>query len=77
MRRILIDWIVQVQEEYNMNTQCIHLAVNYIDSFLGKMSVVSHNQVGVFLRLLQFIQSISYYERKFCVDKVRHRNSMF
>lgn len=41
-RRLLIDWLVQAQEEFNMHTQCLHLAVVYIDRFLSKMAVVKH-----------------------------------
>lgn len=40
MRRILIDWLVQIIEHYKMDSKCIHLAVSYIDRFLSKMSVV-------------------------------------
>lgn len=40
MRRIVIDWLVQVEEKYKMDSQCIHLAVSYIDRFLSKMAVV-------------------------------------
>lgn len=40
MRRVLIDWLVQVKEHFKMDSRCIHLAVCYIDRFLSKMCVV-------------------------------------
>lgn len=40
MRTILIDWLVEVTEEYKLHTETLYLAVNYIDRFLSFMSVV-------------------------------------
>jgi hypothetical protein len=40
MRTILVDWLVEVSEEYRLNTETLYLAVNYIDRFLSFMSVV-------------------------------------
>ena len=31
MRQILVDWLVEVSEEYKLQTETLHLAVNYID----------------------------------------------
>merc|ERR1712240_443433 len=39
MRSILVDWLVEVGEEYKLQTETLHLAVNYIDRFLSLMSV--------------------------------------
>ena len=39
MRWILIDWLVEVCEEYNLHTETLYLAVSYIDRFLSQMSV--------------------------------------
>jgi len=39
MRSILIDWLVEVGEEYKLSTETLFLAVNYIDRFLSFMSV--------------------------------------
>eukprot|EP00088_Acartia_fossae_P017027 TRINITY_DN1962_c0_g1_i3.p1 TRINITY_DN1962_c0_g1~~TRINITY_DN1962_c0_g1_i3.p1 ORF type:complete len:443 (-),score=89.76 TRINITY_DN1962_c0_g1_i3:180-1508(-) len=39
MRSILIDWLVDVQMEYQLQTETLHLAVNYIDRFLSLMAV--------------------------------------
>lgn len=40
MRRILVDWLVEVADEYKLHTETLYLAVNYIDRFLSYMSVV-------------------------------------
>lgn len=40
MRTILVDWLVEVTEEYKMHTETLYLAVNFIDRFLSYMSVV-------------------------------------
>ena len=39
MRRILVDWLVEVSEEYKLHRETMFLAVNYIDRFLSVMSV--------------------------------------
>ncbi|XP_040570402.1 cyclin-A2 [Lepeophtheirus salmonis] len=39
MRSILVDWLVEVAEEYNLCTETLYLSVNYIDRFLSYMSV--------------------------------------
>lgn len=40
MRTILVDWLVEVSEEYKLNTETLFLAISYIDRFLSCMSVV-------------------------------------
>ncbi|XP_037071503.1 cyclin-A2-like [Pollicipes pollicipes] len=40
MRSILVDWLVEVNDEYKLNAETLHLAVNYIDRFLSVMTVV-------------------------------------
>lgn len=40
MRAILVDWLVEVVEEYRLKTETLYLAVSYIDRFLSYMSVV-------------------------------------
>ena len=40
MRSILVDWLVEVAEEYELHRETIYLAVNYIDRFLTEMSVL-------------------------------------
>mmetsp|Transcript_13053 Transcript_13053/g.40211 ORF Transcript_13053/g.40211 Transcript_13053/m.40211 type:complete len:318 (+) Transcript_13053:142-1095(+) len=34
MRSILVDWLVEVCEEFKLNQETLHLAVNYLDRFL-------------------------------------------
>lgn len=40
MRAILIDWLVEVAEEYKLLPQTLYLTINYIDRFLSVMSVL-------------------------------------
>lgn len=40
MRTILVDWLVEVSEEYRLQSETLCLAVSYIDRFLSFMSVV-------------------------------------
>ena len=40
MRSILIDWLVEVMEEYKLKPQTFFLAVNYIDRFLARVPVM-------------------------------------
>lgn len=40
MRAILVDWLVEVGEEYKLQNESLYLAVNYIDRFLSSMSVL-------------------------------------
>lgn len=40
MRTILVDWLVEVSEEYKLRCETLYLAVNYLDRFLSCMSVL-------------------------------------
>ncbi|KAL0994865.1 hypothetical protein UPYG_G00128480 [Umbra pygmaea] len=40
MRVILVDWLVEVGQEYKLSGETIYLAVNYMDRFLSCMSVL-------------------------------------
>jgi cyclin A len=40
MRSILVDWLVEVAEEYRLNAETLYLAVSYTDRFLSQMSVL-------------------------------------
>lgn len=40
MRTILVDWLVEVSEEYKLQDETLALAISYIDRFLSFMSVV-------------------------------------
>lgn len=40
MRSILVDWLVEVAEEYKLSLQTLYLTINYIDRFLSVMSVL-------------------------------------
>ena len=40
MRGILIDWLVEVAEEYRLEAETLHLSVNHIDHFLSCTAVL-------------------------------------
>jgi cyclin A len=40
MRSILVDWLVEVSEEYRLQPETLFLAVSYTDRFLSQMSVL-------------------------------------
>ncbi|EHB12623.1 Cyclin-A2 [Heterocephalus glaber] len=40
MRAVLADWLVEVGEEYKLQNETLHLAVNYIGRFLSSVSVL-------------------------------------
>ncbi|KAK6486634.1 cyclin-A1-like [Huso huso] len=40
MRIILVDWLVEVGEEYKLHSETLYLAVNYLDRFLSCMAVL-------------------------------------
>jgi len=39
MRVKLVDWLIEVQDEYKLQNETLHLAVSYVDRFLSSMSV--------------------------------------
>jgi len=40
MRCVLVDWLVEVAEEYKLHRETLCLCINYIDRFLSHMSVL-------------------------------------
>lgn len=40
MRAILVDWLIEVAEEYKLSSETLYLAVSYIDRFLSKKIVL-------------------------------------
>ena len=39
MRSILVDWLIEVSEEFSLDNRTLYLAVSYVDRFLSVMSV--------------------------------------
>ena len=39
MRTILVDWLVEVADEYHLHRETLFLAVNFVDRFLSVMAV--------------------------------------
>lgn len=45
MRVILVDWLVEVVQEYKLQSETLHLAVNYVDRFLSCTANVKRNKL--------------------------------
>lgn len=45
MRVIVVDWLVEVTQEFKMSGETLHLAVNYLDRFLSRTSDVKRCQL--------------------------------
>lgn len=39
MRTILVEWLIEVAEEYYLTSQTLHLTVNYVDRFLARNKI--------------------------------------
>lgn len=54
MRKILIDWLVDVHLKYNMKQDTLFLAINFIDRFCARRQVLrsEYQLVGVSCMLL-------------------------
>lgn len=39
MRAILVDWLVEVQENFELNHETLYLAVKLVDSYLNKVVI--------------------------------------
>ena len=40
MRGILVDWLVEVAEEYKLSSENLYLSANYVDRFLSVVPVL-------------------------------------
>lgn len=45
MRVILVDWLVEVVEEYKLRSETLYLAVNYLDRFLSYTAYVKRSKL--------------------------------
>lgn len=45
MRVVLVDWLVEVVQEYKLGSETLHLAVNYLDRFLSCTAHVKRNKL--------------------------------
>ncbi|XP_051258050.1 cyclin-A1 [Dicentrarchus labrax] len=45
MRVILVDWLVEVVQEYKLRSETLHLAVNYLDRFLSCTAYVRRGKL--------------------------------
>lgn len=56
MRTILIDWLIEVADEYKLNDETLFLAVQYVDRFLSTVNVTRSK--------LQLLGSFFHFEKK-------------
>lgn len=47
MRTILVDWLAEVVEDFDLSIETLHLAVNYVDRYLSRKPITRN-----FLQLL-------------------------
>ena len=47
MRSILVDWLVEVVDDYELSFESLHLAINYLDRYLSVKTIPK-----IFLQLL-------------------------
>jgi cyclin A len=54
MRSVLVDWLVDVSEEYHLVPETLYISVNFVDRFLSKINVIRSKLqlVGVTCMLL-------------------------
>ncbi|KAM7398162.1 hypothetical protein PAMA_006178 [Pampus argenteus] len=45
MRIVLVDWLVEVVQEYKLRSETLHLAVNYLDRFLSCTAYVKRGKL--------------------------------
>ncbi|KAM6907235.1 cyclin-A1 [Xenentodon cancila] len=45
MRAILVDWLVEVAQDYRLSSETLHLAVNYLDRFLSRTAHVKRGKL--------------------------------
>ncbi|KAI3373731.1 hypothetical protein L3Q82_022314, partial [Scortum barcoo] len=45
MRVILVDWLVEVVQEYKLRSETLHLAINYLDRFLSCTAYVKRDKL--------------------------------
>lgn len=45
MRVILVDWLVEVTQEFQLCSETLHLAVNYLDLFLSRTTSVKRGKL--------------------------------
>ncbi|KAH9258883.1 hypothetical protein BASA81_002947 [Batrachochytrium salamandrivorans] len=41
MRAVLLDWMFEVSQEYGLKRDSVHVAINFVDQYLGKRAVES------------------------------------
>lgn len=45
MRVVLVDWMAEVAKEFELQTETLHLAINYLDRFLSLIGNVKRGKL--------------------------------
>lgn len=45
MHVILVDWLVEVVQDYQLRSETLHLAINYLDRFLSCTACVKRGKL--------------------------------
>ena len=45
MRAILVDWLVEVAEEYHLLPETLYLSINYVDRFLSSNVLIEPSKL--------------------------------
>jgi cyclin A len=67
MRTILIDWLVEVAEEYKLASDTLYLAVNYVDRYLSKTEEIKRNRLQLVGVASMLIASYDSYHQPICL----------
>ena len=55
MRSTLVDWLVEVQETFELNHETLYLAVKLVDDCLSKLELVPRRQLQLLAAAAMFI----------------------
>ena len=57
MRAMLVDWMMEVCNEFTMKRETFHLSVNYVDRILSLMINIQKNELQLIGIVAMFIAS--------------------
>lgn len=63
MRAVLVDWMVEVQESFELNHETLYLAVKIVDAYLSKVEIKKEKLqlVGAAALFLSCKYDVNYY----------------
>ena len=64
MRAILVDWLVELAEEYHLSNETLHLTVCYLDRFLALHTVPRTELQLVGIACCLIASYVAYFDRR-------------